>query len=308
MNKKITSIIIATLVLTLTITAISVFADMPNEIPDSTAAGTTDVAGDSNGDLEPSQPTEVSEAQTVADAQSAEPIEAEAASIETCAEAYHKSLNTIDYFDTASGHFTSSLNGDDYDIEYATDMVKRVAYQHFTDNKGNDTEEYFSDGSMMRYNNVTKYCYELAYNSVAKEDVAPLDDGDRLKNDGPYGALCCHYRADPTNITQSCVSLYPQGMAVGLLNDFDLWEIDGKIECAERSCAVIKGTAPNGSYKGISTFVIYIDEQTGVWLYADGVNGNGETVFSIETEYFNVNAEIQIDFDETSYADYVNAR
>lgn len=245
---------------------------------------------------------------TFVNAEQAVPEKSEVLPINTQAEAYHRSLNTIDYFDTASGHVTATFDGDYYDIVYATNMKSEVAYQHFIDNKGNDTEEYFLDSQLVRYNNINKTFVEFLYTPVSKEDAIPIEDSQRLRADGPNGQLCFYYRADPTNITQSCVSLYPQAMAAGLLNDFDLWAIDGKTEYADRTCVIIKGEAPNGNYKGIATFTLYIDEATGVWLYCEGLTSAGEEIFLLETIEFNADQNVEIVFDEEQYCDYKNAR
>ena len=221
---------------------------------------------------------------------------------------YHASLNTVDYFDTAEGSFTCQLRDSVYRVTFATDMINNRSYQHFRDSSGNDIEEYLADGRFLQYNNKDKMFREPEKSAIRKEDSAPLDDNKRLVKEPPDGTPTMYYRADPTNISQSCVGLFPQAMTVGLLGDFSKWDLvrDTKgtpvtQDYAGRKCRVIEGKA---NYQGIKSFTLYVDTQTGVWLYCKGIDFEENAVFLLTTQYFKEDHEVNITLDSDKYSGY----
>ena len=213
---------------------------------------------------------------------------------------YHKTLNSVDYFNYASGIIeTNMLNGDYYTIEYNVDMVNNESYQHV---KSSDFDEeiYSADGVTTTIDNTSEDSnnvrYDLAY--CEADDIAQNmepyqyrsieSDARRITTD-ENGIKCYHYRQNPTNLHYaSTFSLFPQEMIFGFLSNQDLWEIKGTDEYLGREVTFTTGTTePDyGSKLNIDNFIMYFDNKTGIMLLFEGYDAAGNlTEYSKTTEF-----------------------
>ena len=107
---------------------------------------------------------------------------------------------------------------------------------------------------------------------------------------------CCIYQGsmevvrsttagDPTGFHEFAECFAPKDMTMGYLSDLNKWELTDRIEYQNRDCAVIEGTTDDyGSRFNVTHFRIYVDIETGVWLFYEGYGENGEVNGYLHTE------------------------
>lgn len=217
---------------------------------------------------------------------------------------YHKTLNSVDYFNYANGTIeTNMVNGDVFTIDYNVDLTNKKSYQH-TKACDFDEEVFSADGYAVTIdnkqertkgsanNNITVPAYDEAndpaVNKNSKEYTALTDDSQRVVNVSS-GVKEYRYRQNPTNLHYaSTFSLFPQELIFGFLSNKDLWEIKGTDEYLGREVTVVTGmTEPDyGSKLNVDSFIMYFDNKTGIMLSFEGYDTAGNlTNYSITTEF-----------------------
>lgn len=210
---------------------------------------------------------------------------------------YYKMLNTIDYFDKASGKFIR--NADELNCtvsEFETNMNLGTAYdrrRNFTLydidpvlNGEVDISELADENAVSEtiyYNDIEKEYiiypdtkeYQSYYNSSHRADDNHLSVEERVDECG-YDVW--KYRTDLTNCPTAKMCLFPQEMTMGYLSNFEAWEIVGTESVLDRECVVLSGKL-SGSYSekvNVCSFVFYIDKETGVTLKYLGYDNFGD--------------------------------
>lgn len=123
-------------------------------------------------------------------------------------------------------------------------------------------------------------------------------DGEELKDEliltGPdyfepfdrstYGDT--HWGDDPTEAHQLAGCFMPLEMTEGYLKDLNTWEITGSEVYEGRECSVCEGTTDDsyGGRWGVVRWKTIIDNETGVWLFHEGYDEDGNVKFYIYTE------------------------
>lgn len=219
---------------------------------------------------------------------------------------YHKTLNSVDYFNYANGTIeTNMINGNVFTIDYNVDLTNKESYQH-TKSSDFDEEVFSADGyTVMRDNRQTEMeaktsdnatiivqsydeAKDPAVNNNSSEYETLADDSKRVVSDSK-GIKEYRYRQNPTNIHYaSTFSLFPQEMIFGFLSDKDLWEIKGTEKYLGREATVIVGKteAEYGKKLNIDTFTMYFDNQTGIMLSFEGFDNNNNLVSYSKTTTF----------------------
>ena len=216
---------------------------------------------------------------------------------------FHLMLNSIDYFDKASGTVYCPV-GTNFDmvskIDFQTVLSESKAYQHYTSyyiddmntsdmadikeisNKPTqsvDDMEFFCDvkkNICISSNNISKE-YENTDWCVTMDSAEEIEDDERVTVNSD-GQPCYSYRADPTNVPDaSSVCLFAQGLTMGYLQDFDQWDIKGIGKYEDKECLCISGTASKeyGAKHNVTKFDFWVDVKTGVLLQYVGYDENG---------------------------------
>lgn len=196
-----------------------------------------------------------------------------------------KMLNSIDYYNKASGNLVEKGNGNSFnDVEFEVDLTTARSYSHIRQcwidshesaingdlssaeiiKNENDTYDFirYSDG-----NNV--YTYNLA--SKKKEYISPSvkrADSDKIPDEERHEGKWWKWRTDPLNCEHASHSLFPQLIVSTSLDDQDKWQIDGSQTYIGRECTSVSGK--DGSFTAL------IDTQTGVLLKYVATDSNGE--------------------------------
>ena len=225
---------------------------------------------------------------------------------------YHLLLNSIDYYDKASGTVYCPV-GNNFDmaskIEFQTILSESKAYQHYTSYyiddmktydmasikeiskrsiEGIDDMEFFCDvknNICISSNNISKE-YENTDCFITMDNVVKIEDDERVTVETD-GQPCYLYRTDPTNVPDaSSVCLFAQGLTMGYLQDFKQWDIKGTAKYEDKECFCISGTASKeyGAGHNVATFDFWVDAKTGVLLQYAGYDENGNIRDYIYTE------------------------
>lgn len=247
---------------------------------------------------------------------------------------YKKVLNSVDYYNYASGRITTNmLNGTEEIIEYNVNMEDCSAYQKVTGRDFN--EEVFVEKSQIHtidnFHRVINSGKMIAYTkSDEADDYSALRDSDtkdrityttfeQMESGNPDACVekkdisdesklipVYHYRLNVTNLQYaSTVSLFPQEMAFGLLSKEDLWDISDKTIYLGRTCTVLRGITEKeyGSKLNIEQFVMTVDDKTGIILSFEGYDKNGNV--SNYTRTTDINFE-KIEIKKFNSANYEN--
>lgn len=217
---------------------------------------------------------------------------------------YHKTLNSVDYFNYANGTIeTNMVNGDVFTIEYNVDMTNKKSYQR-TKASDFDEEVFAADGYAVTIDNRQEIAKTSANSNITVPAYDEANDPAVNKNSREYASLNddsqrivnvssdikeYRYRQNPTNLQYaSTFSLFPQEMIFGFLSNKDLWEIKGTDEYLGREVTVITGTTePDyGSKLNVDSFMMYFDNKTGIMLSFEGYDAAGNlTNYSRTTEF-----------------------
>lgn len=212
---------------------------------------------------------------------------------------YHKMINSIDFYNTASGTIDLKLVGVPTVVDYSVDMIKCNSYQKIV-NTDMNLEKFCENGVTYSYDNLARTSQALI-DAVSKVELLQISNElssnlQTYANDdarvtlGSDGYYTYYYRANPTNAAFASVSLFPQELAFGFLRDKSLWNITDQIIYENRNCAVITGSAaPSyGEKLGVATFMMYVDTETGILLKYEGYNDSGSIVDYIDTSDFSL--------------------
>lgn len=213
---------------------------------------------------------------------------------------YYKMLNSIFYFDYASGKINYwDSRGNSYNIEFKTDLINLKAYEESIIEFFEDSTTYknvmiydgnreipdscrVANGNLYSFD-FNSYTYDIL-SSFRRDEMQPLNSQRvTISNDGEksyrglMNATNVHYAAE--------YALFPQSLSFGFLEEQDLWEITGIEKISGRDCVVISGKSNGyGRRFDVENFVLYMDLETGVWLKFDGFNSKDELTFYINTD------------------------
>lgn len=307
MKNKIISITTACTVLCAGAIGIALYANTFGS-DTSTTAQVTAISQDSN--IYETFPTEAiaeTETKVRALAKTVEPREA------TKDDIYHMMLNTIDYFDKASGTFYFPAGIDmnvivtvDFQTELSTGSAYYHSYERYIDNNSSerfanissdmssdmiyseklkDEEFYCGNGNAVIMNKSERSYKPCPNDIITLDQIGEVPDNERVTI-AEDGEPCYTYRNDPTNVEFSSMCLRPQEMTFGFLTNQDLWEIEGTEEINGRLCYHITGQTEEeyGNKLNVKTFEFFTDVKTGVLLKYVGYDVNGEISDYMYTE------------------------
>lgn len=206
---------------------------------------------------------------------------------------YNAMLNSIDYFDKASGKILYSCNPNNIQecllVEFETELDTSKAYSHTIQVNVSNPEEVLdgkqaSIGCIIGSEQIAWSSGEMLYEidpvnlsyrceaSVITRNEAVLPEGTRRHWFDKDGIPCWQYRTDPTNAPFAGMCLQPQEIAFNCLTNFDTWEITGGEQFQGRKCIVLTGRSEMLS---LSKFIFYVDQQNGTLLQYRGYDHNG---------------------------------
>ena len=211
---------------------------------------------------------------------------------------YHIMLNSIDYYDKASGTVYFPAGDTCNKIEFQTVLSESKAFFRHTQYNADMSESISANAvdSMADANDVIydteMYCNgesscisvdntEKTYASnpgyvITLDSVLDIPDDERITMESD-GYPCYNLRTNPTNVPEASISLFPQEMTFGFLKNKELWNIEGIEKYDGKECYHITGKAEEeyGNKLNVSEFDFMVDVNTGVLLQYIGYDESG---------------------------------
>lgn len=206
-------------------------------------------------------------------------------------------INSIDYFNTASGTFRETVAGQEYTATFATDMTTSTAYEKINLND-REMEMYTQNGRTVEIDNANNTMTNTGFTAQRDNALVESPSPDIFEYNittDEQGIPTYIGREQATCLSVSRAVVQPTEISFNLLADFSNWEITGYDEYLGRECISVKGVAnPYASEKfNVTTFELKVDTKTGILLSYEGYGENGEL-----NDYMIVD-EIHIDEQDT---------
>lgn len=189
-------------------------------------------------------------------------------------------INSIDYFNTASGTFRETVAGQEYTATFVTDMTTSTAYEKI--NSGDrEVEMYTQNGRTVEIDNTNSTMTNTGFTAQRDNALVESPSPDIFEYNittDEQGIPTYIGREQATCLSVSRAVVQPTEISFNLLADFSNWEITGYDEYLGRECISVKGVAnPYASEKfNVATFELKVDAKTGILLSYEGYGENGE--------------------------------
>lgn len=224
-----------------------------------------------------------------------EPFKADVYDMSTKTGVLYKMINSIDFYNKASGELIQSSNAVSCNIvEFETNLDTAESYSHIrqcwlynpdeviegekaeaeliTDEYGTYDFINYSDGVHIKTHNLVSEKTSYLSSAINRTMQEGFNDVREIYSNGEVFAEA-EYKPSPTNCPYADDSLFPQRIVFDFLYNMDLWELEGSESCLGRECIVVSGTADD---EDITDFTMYVDKETGVLLKFIGYNESGE--------------------------------
>lgn len=204
-------------------------------------------------------------------------------------------VNSIDHFDNAKGSLSYYAKHSDtyYEVEFEVKLGDTPSSYTKLKSKDNDIEYKF-DGELLleQDNRIKEYSlYELDKNDLqsslkgtpAKERYEKGEDGKTL------GVIL---RKDPSFMGLASDILFNQNIALGFLEDYTKWEIQGNEDYLGLNAVTIKGEL-NDYYKEkhqAEIFKLWVHQDTGILLKMEEYSKQGDIVYYIKANDIKLNS------------------
>ena len=231
---------------------------------------------------------------------------------------FYMMLNSIDYFDKASGKMTvKSYNSEYIDtVEFQTIISEVESYSEYKSYKSKEllelnqpevvNKQYCNkDKFIILYPNTKEYL-DKPDCIISWSEVCSIPDSDRVSfiDNMP----CYNYRSNPLNVTMSNMCLFPQEFAFGFLENKDNWEISGTVDVSGNECYLIKGTlSPDyGSKFKVTYFEFMVSTKNGALVHYEGFDENNKITNYMYTDNlkFDGDAEEIKEYSENIISEY----
>lgn len=115
----------------------------------------------------------------------------------------------------------------------------------------------------------------LEYTDSTMEDHIRVEENDIVAYD-ENGNYTLGLGGDPTGVHELGSCFFPYEIASGYLADLSRWKMLGTAEYQGRECVVIEGRGGNyGKRYGVETYTLWVDLETGVWMFFEGCDADG---------------------------------
>ena len=213
---------------------------------------------------------------------------------------FNKMLNSVDYYQSVYGSFeVSNAAFGDQTVSYQAGLEDKVSYQKI-EGTGIDQEQYYQNNEQIKYDNKARTYRVSAVAEFVEEPQ--LRSGARI-TENEDGTKNYFYRGDVTHTGfASSMSLLPQEMAFGFLEDFSLWEITGTETYLGREAVRIEGLTEEayGDKLSVESFVFLVDRATGILLRYDGYDQDGALTDSMHTTQIAIDQGLSINLNARS--------
>lgn len=189
-------------------------------------------------------------------------------------------INSIDYFNTASGTFRETVLGQEHKTDFATDMINSVAYEKM-DLGDREVEVYTQNGRVLEVDNTNGTVESMGFTAQRDNTLVESPSPDIFEYNittDEQGIPTYIGREEATCLSASRMVVQPTEISFNLLADFSNWEITGYDNYLGRDCINVKGIANSYASEkfNVATFELKVDAKTGILLSYEGYGENGE--------------------------------
>lgn len=209
-----------------------------------------------------------------------------------------KMLNSIDYFKSVQGTFVykSKPANFKYSVDYKVQTrngnrsnvkIKDSVQEINSVYDGQTLVESFSEQESYQEFKMDENAIEVQAESEKADKSIKSRYDKSEKNEKVY-----NYRTDPTYMSAASVSVFPQEIALGFLEDYSKWEISGDIKYLGQNAVIINGTF-NDYYAEkhqAETFKLWVDKNRGILLKLEEYGKDNEVMTSLVTTKFKVDS------------------
>lgn len=212
----------------------------------------------------------------------------------TKTEIHEKMLNTFDYFESVKGEFVYSSNNAGfheqvtYQVKNKTNNQTGASYIKSKSKSGRIIESSYDGKKVNQINHKTKEYILADVDLTAKSEKLSIKERYKKNENGESEYK---YRFDPTFMGIAAMSVAPQEVATGYLEDYSKWEISGSELTYGFDTFVISGTF-NDYYKqkhNAETFKLWVHKDTGILLKLEEYDKTGNVVDYLETTDLKIN-------------------
>lgn len=211
---------------------------------------------------------------------------------------HYKMLNSIDYFESAKGSFvrSSEVLGYTDEIDYQVKLKNKPVSKVKIKRNGNDElETLYSDTELSTKDfmekSIRKEKIEKAESKMNQKEKQVSSRYLKLDN----GKKVYQYRDDPSFMGRAAISLFPQELATGFLEDYSKWSVSENKQINNLDAVVIKGHF-NDDYQqrfNAKTFELDVHTETGVLLGYRFFDENNKVNAYMETKSIKLNTSIE---------------
>ena len=197
-------------------------------------------------------------------------------------------LNSIDYFNSVSGIFVTSLanaEGLETTIQFDTDVPSQTSYEKFSNDKVN-MEAYFEKITLTTCDNLKRNIESIRSMALPADGIKPRIE---IEKDGIKNYI---YREEKTNLHYGAISIHSQDLTFGLLGDFSLWDIADYEIIQGRNCVKVTGKADEyyGTKLNMQSFILKVDIQTGIVIKFESFDSNNNLSQYLYTKELNIDS------------------
>ena len=220
---------------------------------------------------------------------------------------HYKMLNSIQFYEKAKGSFifhSDSLNEDkqvDYNVKVKNGAFSKVKV--ISNNSSSYESMYSSLDQTYTEENLDEKNYwkmKAAPVSENSKEIPKTKLGQKEEIATRYSQKNGIQKVytnlpDPSYMGYPSISLYPQDVALGYLEDYNNWDIVSNNEKLNNLDVVVIQGNLNRSYQekhGALTFKLWVQKDTGILLKLEEYNGNGKTVESLKTTDIKLDSKV----------------
>ncbi|ALC89239.1 hypothetical protein AM500_05160 [Bacillus sp. FJAT-18017] len=207
-------------------------------------------------------------------------------------------LNSYHFFDKAKGSFvyTSTNNGMSVQVDYKLKWTdKKIQYNAKISDKASDAghEIGYSEGEFTTIDHGTKVFEKFKWDITDKGEFKRIEDVYVKHSDGTMEYV---YPNTSLNLGMAEKSLHAKEIAVGFLENQDLWKISGTELLLGREVVVIEGAFDEYYQDKLgSTYTLWMDQNTGILLKYETYGEKGQVITSLKTTEFKVSEDFEVE-------------
>ena len=224
---------------------------------------------------------------------------------------FNNILNAIDYYDTVSGKFETTLIVDTpVTVTYEVDIPNQLSIENVKganeniDLMSNDSKKIYSNNNSKEYREdryISQYdkAARIKQNKDINEEVelSPYYNINQKNiaakrvQVNKQGQMEFYYRQDLTNTGFASTSIYPQNLVFGFMSDTDFWNVSAVETYLGRQVIVVKGETADKNYAdklNVTAFVMKFDIKTGILLDFKGTSAEGQVSQYLTTKEIKV--------------------